>query len=182
MLSWGSQSGMGLRAKVRVSALFLLEAPGENPCPCLLHPVEAICIPWLVALLHLFHSFCSLLFLLLHPQNQQWLIKAFSHLIPLMLTLPHFLIPSPPDSTSEQSCDHIVPTQIIQDNLSISRSAASVQFSRSVVSDSLRPHESQHARPPCPSPTPGVHSNSHPSSRWYHPAISSSVVPFSSCP
>ena len=58
----------------------------------------------------------------------------------------------------------------------------SVQFSRSVVSDSLQPHESQHARPPCPSPTPGVYSNSCPSSWWCHPAISSSVVPFSSCP
>ena len=58
----------------------------------------------------------------------------------------------------------------------------SVQFSRSVVSDSLRPHESQHARPPCPSPTPGVHSDSRPSSQWCHPAISSSVIPFSSCP
>jgi len=58
----------------------------------------------------------------------------------------------------------------------------SVQFSHSVVSNSLRPHELQHARPPCPSPTPGVHSNSRPSSRWCHPAISSSVVPFSSCP
>ena len=58
----------------------------------------------------------------------------------------------------------------------------SVQFSRSVVSDSLRPHESQHARPPCPSPSPGVHSDSRPSSPWCHPAISSSVVPFSSCP
>ena len=58
----------------------------------------------------------------------------------------------------------------------------SVQFSRSVVSDSLRLHESQHARPPCPSPTPGVHSDSNPSSQWCHPAISSSVVPFSSCP
>ena len=56
------------------------------------------------------------------------------------------------------------------------------QISRSVVSDSLRPHESQHARPPCPSPTPGVHPDSHPSSQWCHPAISSSVVPFSSCP
>ena len=54
-----------------------------------------------------------------------------------------------------------------------------VQFSRSVVSDSLRPHEPQHARPPCPSPTPGVHSDSLPSSQWCHPAISSSVVPFS---
>ena len=58
----------------------------------------------------------------------------------------------------------------------------SVQFSHSVVFNSLRPHESQHARPPCPSPPPGVHSNSHPSSQWCHPAISSSVVPFSSCP
>ena len=56
----------------------------------------------------------------------------------------------------------------------------SVQFNHSVVSDSLRPHESQHTRPPCPSPTPGVHLNSCPSSRWY-PAISSSVVSFSSC-
>ena len=60
-------------------------------------------------------------------------------------------------------------------------SVSSVQFSCSVVSDSLWPHESQHARPPWPSSTPGVHSNSHPSSWWCHPAISSSVVPFSSC-
>ena len=59
---------------------------------------------------------------------------------------------------------------------------SSVQFSRSVMSDSLRPHESQHARPPCPSPTPGVRSDSCPLSPWCHPAISSSVVPFSSCP
>ena len=59
---------------------------------------------------------------------------------------------------------------------------SSVQFSHSVVSDSLRPHESQRARPPCLSPAPGVHSNSCPSSQWCHPAISSSVVPFSSCP
>ena len=59
---------------------------------------------------------------------------------------------------------------------------SSVQFSRSVVSDSLWPHESQHSRPPYPSSTPGVHSNSCPSSQWCHPAISSSVVPFSSCP
>ena len=59
-------------------------------------------------------------------------------------------------------------------------SFSSVQFSRSVVSDSLWPHELQHARPPCPSPTPGVYSDSCLS--WCHPAISSSVVPFSSCP
>ena len=59
---------------------------------------------------------------------------------------------------------------------------SSVQFTHSVVSDSLRPHEPQHARPPCPSPTPGVYPNSYASSRWCHPAISSSVIPFSSCP
>ena len=53
--------------------------------------------------------------------------------------------------------------------------------SHSVVSDSLQPHESQHTRPPCPSPTPRVHSDSRPSSQWCHPAISSSVVLFSSC-
>ena len=57
----------------------------------------------------------------------------------------------------------------------------SVQFSCSVVSNSLQPHKLQHARPPCPSPTPGVQSNSLPLNRWCHPAISSSVVPFSSC-
>ena len=58
----------------------------------------------------------------------------------------------------------------------------SVQFSRSVMSNSLQPHELQHARPPCSSPTPGVHSDSHPLNQWCHPAISSSGVPFSSWP
>ena len=58
----------------------------------------------------------------------------------------------------------------------------SVQFSHSVVFDSLQPHESQHAKPPCPSSTAGVYPNSCPSSRWWHPAMSCSVVPFSSCP
>ena len=75
-------------------------------------------------------------------------------------------------------------TAYLQEKLhkSISEWVSSVQFCRSVVSDSLRPHEPQHARPPCPSPTPGVHTNPCPSSRWCHPTISSSVVPFSSCP
>ena len=63
----------------------------------------------------------------------------------------------------------------------IKKQRHSVQFSCSVLSDSLWPHESQHARPPCPSPTPRVHSNSCPLSRWCHPTISSSVIPFSSC-
>ena len=62
------------------------------------------------------------------------------------------------------------------------RTFYSVQFSCSGMSDSLRPHELQHARPPCPIQTPGVHPNSCASSRWCHPAISSSVVPFCSCP
>ena len=66
--------------------------------------------------------------------------------------------------------------------LSVNLFLSSVQFSRSVVSDSLRPHESQHTRPLCPSQTPGVHSDSRPLSQWCHPAISSSVVPFSSSP
>ena len=59
---------------------------------------------------------------------------------------------------------------------------SSVQFSRSVVSDSLLPHELQHTRPPCPSPTPGVYTGSCPLSQWWHPTLSSSVSPFSSCP
>ena len=82
-----------------------------------------------------------------------------------------------------------VTTKNLDDNLymfffssSFNTSFRSDQISRSVLSDSLRPHESQHARPPCPSPTPGVHWDSRPSSQWCHPAISSSVIPFSSCP
>ena len=67
----------------------------------------------------------------------------------------------------------IMPTWVI---------CTSVQFSHSVVSDSLQPHESQHTRPPCPSPTPRVHPDSYPLSQWCHPAISSSVIPFSFCP
>ena len=59
---------------------------------------------------------------------------------------------------------------------------SSVQFSCSVVSDSLQPHELQHTRPPCSSPAPGVHPNPCPSTRWCHPTISSSVIPFFSCP
>ena len=66
--------------------------------------------------------------------------------------------------------------------IGLSIAFSSSQFSRSVVSDSLLPHELQHTRPPCPSPTLGVHSDSRPSSQWCHPAILSSVVPFPSCP
>ena len=67
-------------------------------------------------------------------------------------------------------------------NLLVNINYFSVQFSHSVVSDSLRPHEPPHARPPCPSPTAGVHPNPCPLSQWCHPTISSSVIPLSSCP
>ena len=75
-------------------------------------------------------------------------------------------------------CTHVSVCNLVSHFLNFS----SVQSSHSDVSDYLRPHESQYARPPCPSPTPGVYSNSCPWSQWCHPAISSSVVPFSSCP
>ena len=79
-------------------------------------------------------------------------------------------------------CDSFLCGIWCKKKISTSFNSSSVQFSRSVMSDSLRPHESQHTRPPCPSPIPGVYSNSCPLSHWCHPAISSSVVPFSSCP
>ena len=71
---------------------------------------------------------------------------------------------------------------ILLSNRDVLQKLSFPKFSRSVVSDSLRPHESQHAGSPCPSPTPGVHWDSGPSSQWCHPAISSSIVPVSSCP
>ena len=81
---------------------------------------------------------------------------------------------------SVSSCTRQSPTTwCITGNLIINNMTCPVQFSRSVVSDSLRPHGLQHARPPCPSPTPGVYSNPCPLSQWCHPTVSSSVVPFS---
>ena len=79
-------------------------------------------------------------------------------------------------------CPIIRPKSKKQKLTDIKKEICSVQFSRSVMSDSLWPHESQQVRPPCPSPTPGVHPNPRPSSRWCYPAISSSVIPSSSCP
>ena len=78
-----------------------------------------------------------------------------------------------------EHCD-CCPAQICPHDAKFHSPSCSVQFSCSVVPNSLRPHGLQHARLPCPSPTPGAYSNSSPSSRWYHPTISSSVVPFSS--
>ena len=78
-----------------------------------------------------------------------------------------------------EKCNHIFKKNLHRKSY---HQFSSIQFSRSVVSNSLQPHEPQHARPPCPSPTPGVHRNPCLLSRWCHPTISSSVVPFSSCP
>ena len=83
--------------------------------------------------------------------------------------------------TTDGKCGHEIKRRLLVGR-KVMTNRSSIQFSCSVVSDSLWPHESQHARPPCPSSSPGVHSNSCPSSRWCHPAISSSVLPFSSCP
>ena len=81
--------------------------------------------------------------------------------------------------TADDDCSHEMKKYLLLGRKAVTNL---VQFSCSVVSDFLRPHESQHTRPPCPSPSPGVHSDSRPSSQWCHPAISSSVIPFSSCP
>ena len=77
---------------------------------------------------------------------------------------------------------NFVPSPSVQSKQILPKDKSQVPFSRSVMSDALWPHEPQHARPPCPSPTPGVYPDSCPLSRWCHPTISSSVIPFSSCP
>ena len=81
--------------------------------------------------------------------------------------------------TADGDCSHEIKRNLLLDRNALTNL---VQFSRSVMSDFLWPHEPQHARPPCPSPTPRVHPNPCPLCRWCHPTISSSVVPFSSCP
>ena len=121
-----------------------------------------------------FHSLCL---------NYIELLSVFPHFLSFKryqspclwaFALSHTQTPSPPNSM------FLTPSHC--PNLIIARPCSSVQFSCSVVSDSLQPHESQHTRPPCPSPTHRVHTNSCASSQWCHPAISSSVVPFSCCP
>ena len=78
--------------------------------------------------------------------------------------------------------DKVLSTVLKNNTCSVNTGFSSDRFSCSVVSDSSGPHESQHTRPPCPSPTPGVHSDSRPLRQWCHPAVLSSVIPFSSCP
>ena len=101
----------------------------------------------------------------------------FTHSLPKWMGLEYISYGS-----SEISASLSIQPPVVVDSSIKHFQFSAVQFSRSVMSDSLWPHESQHARPPCPSPTSGVYPNSCASSRWCHPAISSSVIPFSSCP
>ena len=121
-----------------------------------------------VSFLYLIHCLKSIILIPYH----QLLLKTSP--CPALPSLPSFFHTS---SQPASSAKKILPTSF-QAIVPVS----SVQFSCSVMSDSLRPHEPQHARPPCPSPTTGVHPNPCQSSRWCHPTISFSVIPFSSCP
>ena len=118
-------------------------------------------------------SFLIFLFSSLLLQISCWNLWVL--LIPSKNFFPFVSIDDRNMSVSTDSSYFLIPKR------NLSQGMQSVQFSHSVMSNCLRPHESQHARPPCPSPTPRVHSNSHPSSWWCRPAISSSVIPFS-CP
>ena len=108
------------------------------------------------------------------PRQKYWSGLPF----PFPGDLPHQGISLPSPTLTGRFFTTEKPRNPIESSVQFS----SVQFRCSVVSDSLRPNESQQARLPCPSPTPGVHSDSRPSSQWCHAAISSSLVPFSSCP
>ena len=132
----------------------------------------------------------------LEKQNQSWtnqptwlqiILQSYSHQDNMVMAQKQNYIPMEQDRESRDKLMHLWAPYLWNGgkNIHVEKTASSissVQFSHSVVSDSLRPHEWQHARPPCPSPPPGVHSDSHPLSQWCHPAISSSAVPFSSCP
>ena len=113
------------------------------------------------------------------PAGQGWRIQGFYH----YLSQRKDKISALPATTPPPKHKNTQETLVTQTASRLTRYfLSSVQFSCSVASDSLWPHESEHARPPCPSPTPGVYPNPCASSRWCHQAISSSVIPFSSCP
>ena len=117
------------------------------------------------------------------PLSPRFLLRPSS--IPALPASTSLLSPTEPSQVPSRAVVAQPPTLAHQPYLLDPRSfpfLSSVQFSRPVVSNSLRPHEPQHTRRPCPSPIPGGGSNSCPLRRWCHPAISSSVVPFSSCP
>ena len=135
-------------------------------CHELMEPDAMILVFWMLSLKPAF-SLSSFTFIRRHFSTS--LLSAIRVVLSAYLRLWIFLPPI------------LIPT-FASPSLAFRTRFSTVQFSHSVVSDSLRPHESQHTRPPCPSPTPGVYPNPSPSSQWCHPAISSSVVPFSSCP
>ena len=125
--------------------------------------------------------------------SEIWGSVQFSHSVVSDSLRPHGLqhtrLPCPPTPEAcSNSCPlswwwhTIISSSVIPFSSHLQSFPASVQFSHSVMADSLRPRELQHTSPPCPSPTPGVHPNPCPLSRWCHPTISSSIVPFSSCP
>ena len=146
----------------------------QRPCPWILGSNQVYCVFIITSLFAL--CLCNF------KQNSCHLLSQF---LPLYLSfIPFFLWGWRWSScASNINCLGSKPTSLTYKLQSFGQvQIRSDQISRSVVSDSLRPHESQHARPPCPSQTPGVHSDSCPSSQWCHPVISSSVVPFSSCP
>ena len=110
--------------------------------------------------------------------SSQFLLDLLQAVFPLTLPLTNALVKSPQDLHVTRLIYQFLmkPMETVADFI-----FSSVQYSCSVVSGSLLPHELQHGRPPCPSPTPRVYPNSCPMSRWCHPAISSSVIPCSSC-
>ena len=142
---------------------------------CVCYP--SVCFLWRNVCLGLFPTFWLGCLFFWYWVVRKWKESEVTQLCP---TLCNPMDCSPPSSSGHG----ILQARILEwvAMPSCRRVSSSVQFSRSVVSKSLRPHEMQLARPPWPSPTPGVHSYSCPLSRWCHPAISSSVVPFSSCP
>ena len=115
--------------------------------------------------------------------QEEAIIMSFSskiiNIIMMMTAIANHLVLS---CSIAKSCQPLCYIWTAERPCSLSLTISSVQFSCSVMSDSLWPHESQHTRPPCPSPTPGVYPKPCPSNRWCQPAISSSVIPFSSCP
>ena len=187
--------------------LLQLQSPGNSSLPLLLEPMDdqdhcfrLLNIWWLWTLHSSWPKLPSSFIWTCNKQSAASQIHACSSLTPPYTkgsaTLNHLLLYLLPWTTPLSLCccqadclwfsasSHaaLPSTGSFPPQLPHHKGFSSVQFSCSVVSDSLRPHEPQHARPPCPSPTPGVHPNPCPLCRWCHPTISSSVVPFSSCP
>ena len=125
---------------------------------------------------------CTQMGVAVFPKKRDWQKQAVDQICPIGCSLTTFVLDGKAYQSytiSSRRRKKWKYTFINKINLGKHGTVYDNQFSHSVVSDSLLPHESQHTRPPCPSPTPGVHSNSRPLSRWCHPAISSSVVPSS---